>query len=201
MFVSLGVFFFSVCVHLCFGALVCVYVCVFASMGPGSKRRCCHRLSAASWFPSIDSQPINSLNDAIIRPPSPPPHLKLRGLFWINPDHFVCKLHNCIAFRFLRQPNWSEPWVWMPNERPCPSKRLCRTQPETIREAAAKKKKKQPFLFLYRLLSSSFTPYWIHRQVPFTEIHWFKCCFNTETLCHFEPDHMSTVNKRVLNVL
>lgn len=155
---------FTLCVHLCFTALnllacvrvyVCVYVCacVFASMGPRSKRRCCHRLSAASWFPSIDSQPINSLNDAIIRPPSPPPHLKLRGLFWINPDHFVCKLHNCIAFRFLRQPNWSEPWVWMPNERPCPSKRLCRTQAETIRETAAKKKrnkKTQLFLFLYR---------------------------------------------------
>lgn len=142
LFVFLGVFFH--CVYLCFSAsnlcvLLKVFVCVFASMGPRSKRRCCHRLSAASWFPSIDSQPINSLNDAIIRPPSSPPHLKLRGLFWINPDHFVCKLHNCIAFRFFRQPNWSKPWVWMPNERPCPSKRLCRTQAETIREAAAKK--------------------------------------------------------------
>lgn len=187
VFVSLGVFWFQCCFsafNLCVYFLVymCVCGCVFASMGPRSKRRCCHRLSAASWFPSIDSQPINSLNDAIIRPPSPP-HLKLRGLFWINPDHFVCKLHNCIAFRFLRQPNWRKPWVWMPNERHCPSKRLCRTQAETIREVAVEK---QLFLFLFRPSPlANLTSYWI--QTDFTPHLMFLTLFTVYTELHSLP--------------
>lgn len=140
-------------------------------------------------------------------PPPPPPHLKLRGLFWINPDHFVCKLHNCIAFRFLRQPNWSKQWGGMPNERPCPSRRLCQTLAETIREAAGGKKSRHSCFFaglhssgcLYTILDSLANSIhqnpWISMMpsqrylMSFLCLHWTKqspiCCLGFNVMVLF----------------